>query len=82
MVSDNIEPMMKAPSADENPTELAMIAIPKHSPIDNTVSISSLKNFRPHLSNDGMTNIPTKNHSTMKNNSFSNAHSISPPANF
>ena len=55
IVSDKIEPITNAPNAEENPTLLAMITIPKQSPMEIISSVSSLIYFFALLKNVGIT---------------------------
>ena len=54
-VSARIDPITKAPSADENPTDVARATIPKQRPILTIRRISSLRYSLAFFSRVGMT---------------------------
>ena len=54
MVSARIEPMTKAPSAEENPAFVAIITIPKHSPRLTISKVSSLRKVFAFFRKDGI----------------------------
>ena len=80
MVSERIEPITKAPRAEEKPTAEAMATIPKQRPMLTMSRISELRYFLAFLSRVGMTNMPTRNQSIRKKASFARLKAISPPA--
>ena len=45
IVSESMEPITNAPNADEKPTLLAMITMPKHKPMEIISNVSSLIYF-------------------------------------
>ena len=53
-VSAKIDPMMKAPKADEKPAILAKTTIKKHKPTAKTVKVSSDMNLRTDFNTDGI----------------------------
>ena len=55
MVSARMEPITKAPSAEEKPTASASATIPKQRPMLTIRRISSLRKRRACLSSEGMT---------------------------
>ena len=79
-VSLKILPMMKAPRAAEKPTLSASTTMPRHRAIAPISKVSLLSHFDAFFSRVGSRNMPDKNQSTRKNNSFRIAKSISVPA--
>ena len=55
IVSDRMEPITKAPSAEEKPAKLASVTMPKHRPMATSSRISSVRYFRAHFRKEGMT---------------------------
>ena len=68
-VSAKMEPMIKAPRADEKPALLANQTMKKHRPTANTVNVSSVMNLRAHLRIVGMRNTPPTYHTKRKKTS-------------
>ena len=79
-VSARMEPMMKAPSAEEKPAVLASQTMRKHSPTANTVKVSSVMNFLAHLSIVGTRKTPPTYQTRRKNSSFSTLYKSSWPS--
>src|SRR6476660_2231773 len=70
VVSAMIEPMMKAPSAGENPTLAANITISKHNAIEMISIISSVNKCLARLSSVGIKKMPPTNQMIKKNASL------------
>ena len=79
VVSAKIEPMIKAPSAEENPTYVANTTIMKQNARDIINRVSSLINNLTFLKKVGMKNIPDTNHRIRKKANFKTSPIISPP---
>ena len=79
MVPARIEPMTNAPSSRLNPHTTENTAIEKHSAIDTTISVSSLRYARALLKNVGNTYTPTRNHIIRKKASLPSENSSSVP---
>ena len=54
MVSAKIEPMTKAPRADENPAFVAIITIPRHSPMLTINRVSSFRKLFAFFRKEGI----------------------------
>ena len=50
-----MEPITKAPNAEEKPAKLASVTMPKHRPMATSSRISSVRYFRDHFKKEGMT---------------------------
>ena len=80
MVSARMDPITKAPRAEEKPTPSAKVTIVKHNPMLTISRISSLMYFEAFLRRVGIRYMPTRNHRIRKKASLPRLKSISPPA--
>ena len=80
-VSASIDPMIKAPSAAENPVSVARTTMPRHRPSAIINKVSSFINRFTFFKIKGMMNIPIRNQSTRKNMTFRTLMISSSPAN-
>jgi hypothetical protein len=69
-VSANIDPIINAPRAAENPTCTASKTIRRHSAIETTSKVSSFNKLFALFKNVGIKKMPPTNHSVKKNKSF------------
>ena len=79
-VSARMDPITKAPRAEEKPTAVAKATIRKHRPMLTIRSISSLKYLLAFLRIVGIRNIPTRNHRRRKKTSLAMFSTSSFPA--
>ena len=75
-----MDPITKAPRAEEKPTAVAKATIRKHRPMLTIRSISSLKYLLAFLRIVGIRNIPTRNHRRRKKTSLAMFSTSSFPA--
>ena len=81
MVSASTEPITKAPSALLNPACTANITMPRQSPMEKMVSVSSLRCFLNFFRNVGMSVMPNTNQRAMYMTSLPTCQSSSLPSN-
>ena len=81
MVSANTEPMTKAPSALLNPACTASSTMPRQSPMEKMVSVSSLRCFLNFFRNVGMSRMPMINQMAMYMTNLPTCHKSSLPSN-
>ena len=80
MVSAKIEPMTKAPRADENPAFVAIITIPRHSPMLTINRVSSFRKLFAFFRKEGIKQIPTTKQNKRKMPNLTTLSSISMPS--
>ncbi len=73
MVSARMDPMTKAPSAEENPAFTASRTMPRQSPSDTTNKVSPLSHCFVFFRKVGIRNIPVIDQKTREGDKFKDA---------
>ena len=80
-VSARIDPIMKAPSAAENPVRVANTTIPRQSPSETISKVSLFISRFAFFKKNGRINIPIRNHRIRKKTTFNTLINSSSPTN-